>query len=1213
MYFKRLSVVISAVIGILMLALFIIPADVYNSASLSEPIISKEGKQHTVTLITGDKIIANETSEGLLTLEIDPAEREGYEARFKQINIDEDVYVIPNDIGPFVSNQIDKELFNITKLINQGYDDENVDYVPLIISFNNKQSKNLFSSELTNTLEEQHLFNSMNSMATKVKKDKSDRFIDELFNMSNQTLKRSQMLENNIDKIWLDEKVHVALEDSVSQIGSQEAWESGYDGSGIKIAVLDSGIDRNHPDFNGNIVKEKNFSADNDMSDLHGHGTHVASIVGGSGQASDGLRKGVAPGASLMIGKVIGADGKGPLSDIILGMEWSVEEGADIVNMSLGSEYPTDGTDPISQALNNLTEEYGVLFVVSSGNSGPGEGTVTAPGSADAALTVGSVNKEEGLADTSSRGPRLGDYAIKPEITAPGVNINAARSSGTSMGFPIDDYYTSASGTSMAAPHVSGVAAIILGQWREAGIDVTPELLKAALISSAIPFDELSVYEQGGGRVDVEEALNQTIIANPGVLDLGYFEYPHDEYEPVTKTITYHNLSDQDITLHLQTDITFQDDEVISEDMVELSDDTIIVKAGETVEVDVTLDIHLGEIGMYGGYIKASSDDDGIKLQTPVGYYKEPKQHTLTIKGISQKGETVQDSSSVDVVNAEDSSLFLETGLNLWNELGEITLRVPTGVYNIMGWWEDIEDELALVGNPEVIVEDDTTVVLDGREVNEIGLDLEDEVDELFKRISYHRETGDTVNFSSAYFTGEQDTLYASPTEPVDIGYFEFYTDWELLSPEHLEGNPYFYRLVFPETEIPSDLIYKINKDDLAQVNAKYYSHNDSDEYRVTQAMLRDYEPVALVFGHSIDAGIERMEYYNPGDSVYSKVVYSSPGIDYVYFDEPRKTYDKGKYEDTWFKQPVRPGTLVGNPPHMDHSPVVRENNRISAFLPNVDNDLHWSWGTEAELQFYENEKLLAESATNQNNFTLTEDKARYRLELTTKNQMNWTPFSEKVQTNWTFDSEKPDLDSREIIPLLLVNYKLDLDLTNTAKAGNITPISFTVEHQPGAESLPINHVKFWISYNDGEDWEEVIDLETDDNGTFTAMVEDRKDNRDGSGYVSLKIEAWDSEQNGIEQEIIRAYKWNFQGDISGDKVIDIYDVMRAITFYGSENQAADINGDGIVDEKDLRILEKNFLKVGPGAAEQVKPIEKLGTKSIDDLLRSIGLEPTEE
>src|SRR5699024_5416715 len=101
-----------------------------------------------------------------------------------------------------------------------------------------------------------------------------------------------------------------------------------------------------------------------------------------------------------------------------------------------------------------------------------------------------------------------------PEITAPGVNINAARSSGTSMGFPIDDYYTSASGTSMAAPHVSGVAAIILGQWREAGIDVTPELLKAALISSAIPFDELSVYEQGGGRVDVEEALNQTIIAN---------------------------------------------------------------------------------------------------------------------------------------------------------------------------------------------------------------------------------------------------------------------------------------------------------------------------------------------------------------------------------------------------------------------------------------------------------------------------------------------------------------------------------------------------------------------------------------------------------------------------------------------------------------------------------------------------------------------------
>ena len=151
--------------------------------------------------------------------------------------------------------------------------------------------------------------------------------------------------------------------------------------------------------------------------------------------------------------------GSGYDSSIIAGMEWAAHSGAKVVSMSLGGD-PTDGTDPMSQAVNDLTAETGALFVVAAGNAGAAR-TVGSPGAAASALTVGAVDRDDNLAEFSSRGPRLGDNGLKPEITAPGVGIVAARAAGTTMGTPVDDAYTTASGTSMATPHVAGAAAIL--------------------------------------------------------------------------------------------------------------------------------------------------------------------------------------------------------------------------------------------------------------------------------------------------------------------------------------------------------------------------------------------------------------------------------------------------------------------------------------------------------------------------------------------------------------------------------------------------------------------------------------------------------------------------------------------------------------------------------------------------------------------------------
>lgn len=166
--------------------------------------------------------------------------------------------------------------------------------------------------------------------------------------------------------MWLDGKVRATLSDTTAQIGAPDVWSGGNTGEGVGVAVLDTGVDAGHPDFAGRIAATASFVPDQDVTDRNGHGTHVASTVAGTGAASGGVEKGVAPGASLHIGKVLDNSGSGQDSWVLAGMEWAVrDQHAKIVSMSLGDS-PTDGTDPLSEAVNWLSAETGALFVVAA-------------------------------------------------------------------------------------------------------------------------------------------------------------------------------------------------------------------------------------------------------------------------------------------------------------------------------------------------------------------------------------------------------------------------------------------------------------------------------------------------------------------------------------------------------------------------------------------------------------------------------------------------------------------------------------------------------------------------------------------------------------------------------------------------------------------------------------------------------------------------------
>lgn len=304
--------------------------------------------------------------------------------------------------------------------------------------------------------------------------------------------------QDSVEHIWLDMPVRAYLDTSVRQIQTPSVWQAGFRGRGMKIAILDTGIDPHHPDVAGRIAATATFVGSAYYDD-NGHGTHVASTAAGNGAASGGLYVGVAPEADLYIAKVLAADGSGMMSDVMAGIEWAVNQGAHVAGLSLGSNGPCDGTDALSVTCDAAVER-GVVLCVAAGNSGPARSSVGSPGCARQVITVGASDDSDQVASFSSRGP-TSDGRVKPDLCFPGVDIVAARAAGTAMGQVVDEHYTSASGTSMATPHAVGAAALLL----QANPSLTPREVKELLMRTARNIG-YEANAQGAGRADVYQA-----------------------------------------------------------------------------------------------------------------------------------------------------------------------------------------------------------------------------------------------------------------------------------------------------------------------------------------------------------------------------------------------------------------------------------------------------------------------------------------------------------------------------------------------------------------------------------------------------------------------------------------------------------------------------------------------------------------------------------
>ncbi|MBL7148178.1 MAG: S8 family serine peptidase [Nanoarchaeota archaeon] len=324
-----------------------------------------------------------------------------------------------------------------------------------------------------------------------------------------------------IEKVSYNYEVKSFLNESVPLINADDVWNLGYTGEGINIAVIDTGIDYTHEDLDeGKVIEEhcycsayegyRDSCCPNGEDEQHGsgagmddmgHGTHCAGIAASDGDASGGVLKGVAPDADLIAIKVLDENGAGFDSDIIAGIEISVDPNEDgnfddhydIISMSLGY-LGGSPDDPSPLAIDNAVD-VGVTAAVAAGNSGPLYSTVGCPSCARKAISVGASDKQDNIASFSSRGP-TSILGIKPDLTAPGVSICSSQwddsfcigyilENGTIISCGnrcVDDVHIPISGTSMATPHVAGAAALL----KEAHPDWNPEFIKASLKENSL-------------------------------------------------------------------------------------------------------------------------------------------------------------------------------------------------------------------------------------------------------------------------------------------------------------------------------------------------------------------------------------------------------------------------------------------------------------------------------------------------------------------------------------------------------------------------------------------------------------------------------------------------------------------------------------------------------------------------------------------------------
>jgi hypothetical protein len=388
-----------------------------------------------------------------------------------------DVHVVPDTARPWLDDVLDPRLFNVSALVRDGYGADERPVLPVIVTYTDGPVP---VPGVTTTQELPSIGGTVG-------------FVDPA---GARALGAAITLHGDedgtpfpgVERIWLDALVEASRYESTPAATGADAAAPELEqpvasvAGGVTIAVVDTGVDADHPGLAGRLGAAEVFAAGASTGDALGHGTNVA-LMATSGAAGTDAEGGSAD-VRLVSAKVLDDAGRGLESAVIAGIEWAATtQGADVVNLSLNSA-PTDGTDPLSRSIDELSRSTDALFVVSAGDGGrTAPGAVEAPAAAAAALAVGAVDESTDPPSFAVVGPRIGGHAVKPEIVVGGASPSAAE--------------------------VTGAAAAL----RQAHPDWDWQQVKSTLVTSAARLGH-SAYTEGGGRLDHAAAMGQTVHAD---------------------------------------------------------------------------------------------------------------------------------------------------------------------------------------------------------------------------------------------------------------------------------------------------------------------------------------------------------------------------------------------------------------------------------------------------------------------------------------------------------------------------------------------------------------------------------------------------------------------------------------------------------------------------------------------------------------------------
>jgi hypothetical protein len=791
-------------------------------------------------------------------------------------------------------------------------------------------------------------------------------------------------------------------------------------------------------------------------------------------------------------------------------MEWAAPR-ADVINLSLGGQdFP--GIDPLEEAVDRLTRQTGALFVIAAGNEGRETG-VGSPATADAALAVAAVDKQENLAGFSNRGPR-NDGVIKPDISAPGVGIVAALAKDSD--YPVHSPgYTQLNGTSMATPHVAGAAALLAQQhpgWVAGD-------LKAALTGSAKPNPAIGLFGQGAGRVDVARAVSQTVRPTTASLSLGSQTWPADDDTPVTRTVTYRNDGPADVTVDLAAQVSGPDGNAAPAGMFTASPSRVTVPAGGVADVTVTADTRVpSATGTFTGALVATAGAELVRV--PLVITKGHEVRNLTVKVIDRAGAPAAD-YSLSVVGV-DQPVFQSP----YDGSGTVVARLRPGLrYHLQSVVLSPDGTSTLLVQPNFTFTGDSEIVVDARLGTPVSVSVPNKEARsrtatagflrrlpsgytLTGRITaasfdrlYTADLGDEVTGDEGSIISEVRGFFAKPTE--DGTFFD---------------SPYEYDVVwFERGRFLTNFSRAARERDFATVVNRSYAVSDGPQ----QAFMHNwgFPPEG---GQALSAPIRfsvpstRTIYYLANDVQWENR-WEQTGSSQVQQMVAPYTLRAGKRSEMrWNQGP-------SGPTFNNRTYVTRAGNTMSFNVPPFgDQAGHTGYSLldSGRVRFFVDGTQLVETPKYfyDAGGPVPAADSTYRLEYEVDRTTGFTN-STRISGAWTFRSAQAPADAATAMPMSSFGFKPVLDIANTAPARVPYLVPVTLTRQPGAAPSAVRRITVDVSYDDGATWRSVPLLHMG-GANWVALLK-----HPAKGSVSLRGSAGFADGGTADYTVIAAYQ----------------------------------------------------------------------------------------